>query len=156
MKVRRKLEHKEAALTQSFVERAHSLDPPGVIVTAQKNGAQHNIILEDGDTIFIPRRTDVVQIDGEVFSPAAIVYKPKMTVIDYVEQAGGYTHRAEKDRAIIIRQNGQVISSYDAKINAGDKIVILPRVDSKDLQALMDLTTILYQIGVAASAVLRR
>lgn len=147
---------KEAELTQAFVARAKSLDPPGVVVTATQSGMQKNIILEDGDTIIVPRRTDVVQVDGEVFTPAAIIYQPKMSVIDYVQNAGGYSYRADKDKAIIIHQNGQVSNDLYAHITPGDKIVILPRVDSKDLQAVMDLTTVIYQIGVAASAILRR
>jgi len=140
----------EAALVAEFVEKARQIKPLGKVIVSD-NGVTANILLEKGDQIVIPHYTDLINIGGEVLFPQAVVFNPNATVDDYVAWAGGFTDRAEDDRISIVRANGQVIFNKDAKIQRGDQILVLPKVDTKVIQAVKDITQIIYQIAVAAN-----
>ena len=71
-------------------------------------GQVANILLEQGDIVVIPERSDLIQIGGEVMMPQALVYNPKATVEDYVAWAGGYSERANYKRPMILKANGMV------------------------------------------------
>lgn len=141
---------KEAQMVMQFTERARKVEPLGKVIVAD-NGNIANIQLEQGDKIVIPYKTDLVQIDGEVLMPQAVVHNPDATIDDYVAWAGGFTDRAEDQRIAIVRANGLV--EFDSKdpIKKGDQILVLPKVESKTMQAVKDITQIIYQIAVAAN-----
>ena len=71
----------------------------------------YNIVLEDGDQIFVPKIPGSVLIFGEVYNPSALVYVKGMTVKDYINEAGGLTKDADKENIFVIKANGSVISS---------------------------------------------
>jgi hypothetical protein len=154
----------EAELVMRFVERARTVEPLGKVVVSS-NGNVANVRLEHGDEIVIPRKTDLIQVAGEVLIPQAIVYNAKASVSDYVAWAGGFSDRANVERIAIIHANGLITfvngNSTDDKrndessINPGDQILILPRVDSKTMQAVKDITQIIYQMAVTANVAFR-
>lgn len=145
---------KEAQLVQDFVKNVKQLDPLGVVVT-NLNGHQQNILLEPDDQIIIPRRSNVVQVDGEVYIPNAIVYQPSYKISDYIAAAGGYAERADVNNAIIIHPDGSVVSGMDMIIEPGDRILIPPLIDTKSMQFAIDITSMLYKIAVATGVLLR-
>ena len=71
----------------------------------------YNITLEDGDEIYIPRVPSTILVFGEVNNPSALVYRPKLTVKDYIELAGGFTKYADLENIFIIKANGEAISA---------------------------------------------
>lgn len=145
---------KEADLVQRFVERARNIQPLGRVVTSRE-GTQLNIRLEEGDTVVIPPRTNVVRVSGEIFMSQAVMYKPGWTARDYIEQAGGYTERAEKGRVIVHHPNARVeIGGPGAKIQPGDEILVPPKVDVKVLQGIADITQIIYQVAVSSAFII--
>lgn len=145
---------KEADLVQRFVERARNIQPLGRVVTSRGNQTL-NIVLEDGDTIVIPSKTNVVRISGEVFMAQAVMYTPGFTASDYIRAAGGFTDRADTGRVVIHHPNAQiVIGSKSAEVGPGDEILVPPRVDNKLTQNVMDITQIIYQVAVSAAVVL--
>ena len=125
------------------------------------NGSTANILLEKGDQIVIPHYTDLINIGGEVLLPQAVVFNPNATVDDYIAWAGGFTDRAEDERISIVRANGIVIfvkegeEAKNMKIQRGDQILVLPKVDTKIVQAVKDITQIVYQIAIAANVAIR-
>jgi protein involved in polysaccharide export with SLBB domain len=152
----------EAQLVAQFVARARQIEPLGKVVVSE-NGNVANIRLEQGDEIVIPARTDLIQVSGEVLMPQAIVYNPNASIRDYVAWAGGFSERANDDRIVIVRANGLTVF-LDAQtpwfgdentpaLQAGDQILVLPKIDTKILQAVKDVTQIIYQIAIAANAV---
>lgn len=145
---------REAEMVLAFTERARKIEPLGKVVVAD-NGQVANILLEQGDTVVIPAKSDLIQVGGEVVMPQALVYNPDASVSDYVAWAGGYTERANYERPLIVRANGMVEFGDNAKLAPGDQVLILPRVDAKTMQAVKDLTQIIYQIAVAANVVLK-
>jgi protein involved in polysaccharide export with SLBB domain len=156
----------EAQMVTQFIERARQVEPLGKVVVSA-NGNVANIRLEQGDEIVIPIRSDLVQIGGEVLLPQAVVYNPNAVVGDYIAWAGGFSERADDERIAIVHANGLTTLvdvdqgkgwlSDDAAlaIKAGDQILVLPRVDTKILQAVKDVTQIMYQIAIAANVTTR-
>lgn len=152
----------EAQLVSQFVARARRIQPLGKVIVSE-NGKVANIRLEQGDEIVIPGHTDLIQVAGEVLMPQAIVFNPKATVRDYVAWAGGFSERANDERIAVVRANGLIVfldsqNSWLADDNtqtlqAGDQILVLPKIDTKLLQAVKDITQIVYQIAIAANAV---
>jgi len=151
----------EAQLVLNFIERAKKVEPKGRVYLNDKSDL-NRIVLEDQDTIYIPKKSDIVTIQGEVKLPGAQTYVEGLDLNDYLESVGGYNFRADKENILVIRQNGKVIN-YDAttfgteapKILPGDSILVLGKPDTKDLQITKDITQIIYQIAVGAAVVLR-
>ena len=68
---------------------------------------------------------------GEVASPGSYPYSNKMTVVNAVALAGGFTYRAKKNKALIKRSQGaetiEIEAEIDAMIEPGDVIEIRER-----------------------------
>lgn len=146
---------REAELVQQFVDRARNVVPLGRMVTTS-GGRELNILLEDDDVIVIPTRTNVVRVVGEVQIPHAVQYRPDLSVLHYVQMAGGFSNRAHVGRFLIIRANAEIdVGGTHMEVQPGDEIIVPPAIDDKWLQNGIDLATVVYQIAVAASVVLR-
>lgn len=142
----------EAEMIAKFAEKARSVEPEGIVVVGE-GGKVADISLENGDVIVIPEKSDVVMVSGEVVMPQALVWSTKKSVKAYVKAAGGFTTRADTSNILIIRPNGE-IETGDETVQAGDQVIILPRFESKNMQAVKDISQIVYQIAVAAKMVL--
>ncbi|MDE8809126.1 polysaccharide export protein [Aeromonas hydrophila] len=145
---------KEAELVMRFVEKARKIQPLGKVVVADK-GIIANIQLEQGDQIVIPNKTDLIQVGGEVLMPQAVVYNPQADLDDYVAWAGGFTERANDQRIAVVHANGLVEFKGQGSVQPGDQIMVLPKVDSKTMQSVKDITQIIYQIAVAANVAIK-
>jgi len=143
----------EAELVLQFVERARLIQPLGRVVTAH-HGVQQNLLLEEGDIIVIPPHTGIVRVSGEVMLAQAIVHRAGADAELYIEQSGGYTDRADDDKVIVIRPNAEVvIGDPSTPVGPGDEVLVPPRVDTKYLQNVSDVTTVLYQVAVSAAVI---
>ena len=143
---------REAELVQNFIKRASELEPDGVVVVT-KNHVTADILLEDGDEVFIPQHSDVVQISGEVMIPKAIVYSKGMNIRQYVDNAGGFTDRADKDNILIVHPNGEIAESSTTKILPGDLVLVMPHYNTKRFAIFKDLVQALFQIAVATKVI---
>lgn len=155
------LRAKEAELILKFVERARQIEPKGQVVL--DTATREETLLEDGDVIVIPERTSLVMVHGEVLLPTAIGWKEGRSVEEYIAAAGGYTQSADTSKVIVLAQNGaahQITgkSSFwsppDYTIQAGDEIIILPRIETKSLEITRSITQILSQIAITAKVAL--
>ncbi|MCS2609129.1 polysaccharide biosynthesis/export family protein [Halomonas dongshanensis] len=144
---------REAELIERFIERARELEPSGTLVVAQ-NGQISDIRLQDGDVVTIPEISDSVLISGEVLVPQAVVYRPGMSVIDYINGAGGFTVRANEDQILLVRQNGAVEHASSSPLRPGDEILVLPKVPTHNLQFASTIMQMLFQIAVTTRVVL--
>ena len=144
---------REAELIERFIERARELEPSGRLVVASSDGIT-DIRLQDGDVITIPEISDSVLISGEILVPQAAVYRPGMSVIDYVESAGGFTERADRDQILLVRQNGAVEHARNTPLRPGDEILVMPKAPTHNLQLASTLTQILFQIAVTTRVAL--
>ena len=139
---------KEAELIQNFVQRASKLEPDGVLVVS-RGGSISDVLLEEGDEIIIPRKTDVVHVSGEVLIPTAVTWEKGLSLKGYLSGAGGLSDRADTDNILIVGLNGEVAHAKGQSIEPGDRILVMPKFDSKNLQLVKDVTQVLYQMAVA-------
>ncbi|MBQ0929155.1 polysaccharide biosynthesis/export family protein [Ideonella alba] len=142
----------EADLMLAFVERARNVQPLGQVVLADRESAD-TLLLEDGDVVNVPESKNLVLVSGEVLFPNALVYSQKAAVNDYVDLAGGFTQKADTSKVLVLRANGSVAPSGSAP-GPGDEIMVLPKIDSKNVEVARGLTQIIYQIAIAAKVAL--
>lgn len=70
-------------------------------------GSDYDMVLREGDAIYIPEYVSTVKISGAVMYPNTVLYKPGEKLSYYVNQAGGY-NRAKKGKIFAVYMNGTV------------------------------------------------
>jgi polysaccharide export outer membrane protein len=89
--------------------------------------------LQDGDSIFIPRKTNNIHILGEVKNPATISYFQNITILDAINYSGNYTKFADKKNIVIIEPNGSInfVTNRWGMISSSDlqpgSVIYIPR-----------------------------
>jgi protein involved in polysaccharide export with SLBB domain len=137
----------ESRLISEFVQRASQVEPDGRLVVAINNKVV-DIRLQDGDVITLPENSDSILIGGEVLVPQSVVFKPGVSVAEYIEAAGGFTERANVDQILVVRQSGETQIDKGVTLRPGDKILVLPKAPTKNLQLWASITQIIFQIAV--------
>ncbi|EAI8832740.1 polysaccharide export protein [Campylobacter coli] len=145
----------QAKLILEFIQRAKGVEPKGQIVI-DKPKSYGSVLLEEGDIINVPSKNNLVIVQGEVTLPGAFVYNKGESLKYYINLAGGYGERADASKVLVIHNNGKA-QKYSGSIDMmpGDSVLVLPKVDSENLQIFSMLTQILYQIAVATNVVLK-
>ena len=64
-----------------------------------------DIVLREGDIISIPKNTNTVTIDGAVMMPNTVSYMEGKNINYYLDQAGGYSENAKKNKKFIYIMN---------------------------------------------------
>ena len=67
-----------------------------------------NVLVQDGDSLIIPRIVETVRIIGEVLNPSIVNFDPSFRFKDYIAQAGGYTDNARKSKVFVSYPNGRL------------------------------------------------
>jgi protein involved in polysaccharide export with SLBB domain len=149
---------REAELISNFVQRARDIDPEGILVVS-KNGVLEDVLLQPDDVITIPERTNIVQISGEVMVPQAMVYVSGESLQGYINRVGGYTERADQDRHLVLRRNGEVIPLLEGEtklaIQPGDEIISMPEIPSRSIEVVQLVTETIFRIASAAAIFVR-
>lgn len=93
---------------------------------AVKNpGSDKDILMREGDELFIPEYCGMVRVSGDVFYPNVVTYEEGKSAKYYVNEAGGYGNRAKKSKTFIVYQNGNVgVVSKGAKPEPGCEIIV--------------------------------
>ncbi|MEW6167438.1 MAG: SLBB domain-containing protein [Pseudomonadota bacterium] len=150
---------REAELILRFIERARHVEPKGRLVL-HEGFDPVAIDLEDRDVIRIPRKTNTIAVQGEVFFPSSFAYREGKSVDYYLEQAGGLTQYGDKNRIFLVRPSGELVEAHGGWLNPvnvrpGDEIMVMPKVDTKNFQFSKELVQIIYQLALSAGVVLR-
>jgi protein involved in polysaccharide export with SLBB domain len=116
--------------------------------------------LENGDELHIPAKDQFVYVSGQVRRPGAYAWREGKDGDWYVEQAGGYTRKADKGNRVVLARYKEVIQFKDpGLVERGDVIVVPASVENKKfstvflpltqaLISVMSLTiSILYFLG---------
>lgn len=144
---------RDAELVKQFIVKARQVQPKGQVVL--NPDSFQNVILEQGDILYIPEKTSVIMVHGEVAFPNGIEYSNGLNAKDYIEQVGGFSQKSNKSKVIVIRQNGRAeLVSKTAKIQQGDEILVLPKAQTKGIEMTRGITQVIYQIAVAAKVAL--
>jgi polysaccharide export outer membrane protein len=83
------------------------IDPSNEVIRVnllelQVGAADTDVLLESGDTIFVPRAAQIY-VTGAVARPGVLRYEPGMTVLQALTLAGGVTARGSEGRTKVIR-----------------------------------------------------
>lgn len=91
----------------------------------KRPGSDKDIILREGDRIFVPEYNGVVKVSGTVMFPNTVFFQAGKGCNRYIDMAGGYANRAQKSKVFIVYQNGTVgLASKGAKPEPGCEIVV--------------------------------
>jgi protein involved in polysaccharide export with SLBB domain len=143
------LRARESQQILEFIDRARKIEPRGQVILAKAEFAGETL-LEDGDIIRVPETSNMVVVSGEVVFPNAFVFDRNASVENYVQRAGGYNQGADQARVMVVRQDGSVFQAADATPLPGDEILVLPKIETKNVELVRGITQIIYQIAVAA------
>lgn len=114
----------------------------------QNPGSDYDMVLREGDMLFVPEYVSTVKINGAVMYPNTVLYNKGENLRYYINQAGGFGNDAKKRKAYVVYMNGTVsrLKSGNTKaIEPGCEII----VPSKDPKKKMSAAEI---IGMGTSA----
>ena len=158
----------ESALRE-LMARLRARRPEGRLVLDLTPAARElpALVLEDGDFVRVPPRSQSVGVFGTVFNAGSFVHDDELRLGDYVARAGGPTAAAEADSMFVVRANGSVLSARQGgwwtgrsqfegqPALPGDTVYVPERLDRVTfVQGAKDWTQILYQLGVGLAALL--
>jgi protein involved in polysaccharide export with SLBB domain len=72
--------------------------------------SSHNVLVEPGDSIFVPRFIPTVDVRGAVQAPTKVLFKDGEGGDYYIERAGSYLQKADKGRARVQLANGEILT----------------------------------------------
>jgi len=118
---------KEASLLQwqRTMERLQNTAPSGRLVihisrdTKRWANTAADIEVRAGDVMYVPKRPNVVLIDGAVYNPTAVTFKHGKDASWYLRQAGGPTNMANQKAIFVIRADGSVAGGAGGLFNGG-------------------------------------
>lgn len=124
---------------------------------------EQNLVLQNGDTLYVPSKRDSISVVGEINYATTHLYKAGISVNDYIKLSGGLKERADDKRIYIIKANGSVqmpnrgnwfAAGNTQQLAPGDTIVVPMDAGHMDKLTLWSTATqILYQLGVAVAAI---
>ena len=121
--------------------------------------SNYNVVLEDGDELYIPIFNDTITIVGEVLNPSSFVYNEKYTVMDYIKRAGGLQDEANEDSIFIIAANGESRKYNNSMFGSSTKIgrgsvIVVPKFikTSSGINILKDIADITYKLAITAAS----
>ena len=122
-----------------------------------------DIVLEDGDRLYVPQQPSQVSVFGTVFNESSFLYDSAKNVGDYLSLAGGPRKQADRSSMYVLRADGSVVSARQSgfltasvsgvRLMPGDAIVVPEDFERTTwMKDLKDWTQIFYQFGLGAAA----
>ncbi|MGH9740500.1 MAG: SLBB domain-containing protein [Candidatus Acidiferrales bacterium] len=161
----------QSAAQEALVRELRSAKATGRVVlaltpTADTVAAVPPIFMEDGDSLFVPPKSQVVSVVGTVFNQSSFVYRKGATVAYYLQEAGNGTGNSDIKHVLLVRANGSVLSGSVPEygwwhknvrsllVLPGDTIVIPPKLRVGGVgKAIRDWATVAAQVSVAAAVI---
>jgi protein involved in polysaccharide export with SLBB domain len=161
---------KQAAVEQYQVtlQKLQNAPPQGRMVIHISSNLKHwtntpsDVQVRSGDTIYVPKRPSVVLVDGAVYNPTGVTFKPGRSAGWYLSQAGGPTGTANKRGVFVIRADGSVAGgssglfgggAESASMQPGDMVVVPEKIFtiSRAWQNTATAAQIVTAIAISAS-----
>jgi protein involved in polysaccharide export with SLBB domain len=161
---------KQAAVEQYQVtlQKLQNAPPQGRMVIHISSNLKHwmnttsDVQVRSGDTIYVPKRPSVVLVDGAVYNPTGVTFKPGKSAGWYLSQAGGPTGTANKRGVFVIRADGSVAGgssglfgggAESAAMQPGDMVVVPEKIFtiSRAWQNTATAAQIVTAIAISAS-----
>ena len=124
--------------------------------------SSENLILENGDVLTIDRNSNLVKVEGEVYYPTIVPYKPNMNLKYYIEQAGNFTPYARKSGALVIHSDGKAetvkhflwFKSYPSVTPRSEIYVPQKLKTNKTKLGAAELALIVSALGILANVII--
>ena len=120
-------------------------------------GSDYDVVLREGDVLTIPEIPSTVSVLGTVMHTNTVTYRTGEKLKYYIDQAGGYGHRAKKKRVYVVYMNGMVArcSSRKTRIEPGCHIIVPSKRERKGLSlpAIMSLASSAASVGTMAATI---
>jgi protein involved in polysaccharide export with SLBB domain len=120
----------------------------------ERPGSEYDVVLRDGDKIYIPRKQSTVRISGAVVFPNVVTYTRGMSIRNGVFQAGGYAPYARK-YPLVVYMNGNIGTTHRTwiffkkypRLEPGCEIIVPKKLMRKELSP-----TDWWHVGQSASS----
>jgi len=158
---------KAAALQQwqETLQKLQTTPPEGRLVIHISSNLKrwantpYDIQVRAGDSIYIPKRPNSVTVDGSVYNPTAITFRPGQSAAWYLRQAGGPTNLANRKAVFVIRADGSVAGGGGlfsggadrAELRPGDLLVVPQKAFSANTRwkSILEGSQVAYAVGIA-------
>ena len=91
-------------------------------------GCEADILIREGDQIFVPEYDPIVRVSGDVMFPNTVYYEAGKNYKYYVNECGGFGYRAKKSKTFIVYQNGKAsLVKKGAMPEPGCEIVVVSK-----------------------------
>ncbi len=151
---------------QKVIEQLQNTPPVGRLVIHISSDVKRwanttaDIQVRAGDVIRIPKKPGIVLVDGAVYNPTAITYKPGKNTGWYLKQAGGPTNLADGRSTFVVRADGSVVGGpggvfsggvQSAELRPGDMIVVPEQTYSfsNKLKTVLQVAQLAASTGIA-------
>lgn len=123
---------------------------------------EKDIVLEAGDSLFMPKRPNFIVTVGDVLNPSALQFVPGKGVQSYLDEVGGFTRAADEDRVFVVYPNGVskpiTLSSWggdrNLSIPPGSAIVVPTDLSPYDSLTLVSaIGDIFRNLAVSAASI---
>jgi polysaccharide biosynthesis/export protein len=165
--------------TRALIESLKKTEATGRVIIRLAHlrllkGSEFDVELEDGDSLYIPTKNNVVSVSGAIMSQGTYVYSEALTYKDYIERAGSFSRYADSKNIFVLKVDGSAMrvpggfinwSSSNSRwhvgafgeepktIEPGDTIVVPEKIQTVAwLRTLRDVTQILSQVGIFAAS----
>ncbi len=75
-------------------------------------GGPEDVLLEEGDSLVVPKLDLLIKVSGEVWSPTKVNYVPGRSAKYYIDEAGGMTGTAFRSHVYVLHANGRAATTH--------------------------------------------
>lgn len=121
-------------------------------------GSPDDLVLQEGDSLYIPMKPASVMVIGSVRNPASVVHREGEDVQYYLNRAGGLSPGSAEKETFVVKADGSALTGFLRlrNIDPGDVVVVPPSTEAKInwVSVFRDLVGIVGQaaIGIAGIA----
>ena len=130
-------------ILDSMSEMAKAVDEPVTIdlyKAIKYKNSKHDIVLQEGDVVFIPEINPFVTIRGKVQSPLKIAFDKEHTnLMYYIDKAGGFGVKPWRKRVYVTYANGKsrrtktfLFFRFYPKVDEGAVVTVPQRPETQD------------------------
>jgi protein involved in polysaccharide export with SLBB domain len=114
---------------------------------------RENIILRNGDAIYVPKMDNTITIIGDIQKRSKLVYDQTVSLKEAVRLSGGFNQTAKRSKVYVIYKNGTIKSrrrilglfTSDPRLEPGSTVVVPERLMNTDkgpsLSQILGLTS---------------
>jgi protein involved in polysaccharide export with SLBB domain len=120
-------------------------------------GTPNDLVLEDGDRLFVPKQPISISVAGAVNSRGSIFFEPGRDLEWYIEKSGGYAKYADRKNIFIIHANGMADTYFARlqKIQQGDTLIVPDEIKMNRWAMTKDVLTMFYNLALPVAAFIK-